>query len=62
MMVRVRCSALTLLMLRVFTNDHDFALALNDLALFANGLDGRSDFHWKYLLLSDALKIIWSAK
>ena len=49
-------------MLRVFTNDHDFALALNDLALFANGLDGRSDFHWKYLLLFGALLFIWSAK
>ena len=41
-------------MLRVFTNNHDFALALNDLALFADGLDGRSDFHWKYLLVSGA--------
>ena len=46
-----RVSALTLLMLRVFTNDHDFALALNDLALFAHGLDGRSYLHWDYLLL-----------
>ena len=32
-------------MLGVFANDHDFALALDDLALFAHGLDGRSYFH-----------------
>ena len=25
--------------------DHDFALALDDLALLAHGLDRRSDFH-----------------
>ena len=48
-------------MLRVFTNNHDFALALNDLALFADGLDGRSDFHGKYLLVFDA-RITSSAK
>ena len=37
--------ALTLLMLGVFADNHDAALALDDLALFANGLHGRTDFH-----------------
>ena len=32
-------------MLGVLANDHNFALALDDLALFAHGLDTRSDFH-----------------
>ena len=48
-------SALTLalLVLGVLADDHDFAMALDDLALFAHGLDGRSDFHCisSYLLL-----------
>ena len=39
-------------MLRVFANDHNFALALDDLALLAHGLNGRSDFHLYYLLLA----------
>ena len=34
-----------LFMLGVFANYHDFALALNDFALLAHGLHGRSDFH-----------------
>ena len=38
-------------MLRVFTDNHDFTLALNNLALFANLFDRRSDFHSEYLLL-----------
>ena len=38
-------------MLGVFADDHDSALALNDLALFAHGLNGRSDFHAIFLLL-----------
>ena len=37
--------ALSLFVLRVFADNHDFALALDDLALFAHGLDTRSDFH-----------------
>ena len=37
--------ALLLLVLGVFADNHDFALALDDLALFAHGLDTRSDFH-----------------
>ena len=37
--------ALTLLVLGVFANNHNFALALDDLALLAHGLDTRSDFH-----------------
>ena len=37
--------ALTLLVLGVFANNHNFALALDDLALLAHGLDARSDFH-----------------
>ena len=44
-------SALTLLVLRVLANNHDFTLALDDLALLAHGLHGRSDFHCSYLLL-----------
>ncbi len=36
---------LTLLVLGVLADDHDFALALDDLALLAHGLHGRSDFH-----------------
>ena len=45
-------SALTLLVLRVLADDHDFTLALDDLALLAHGLHGRSDFHLLYLLLA----------
>ena len=37
--------ALTLFVLRVLTDDHDFTLALDDLALFAHFFDRRSDFH-----------------
>ena len=37
--------ALTLFMLGVVADDHDFALALDDLALLAHRLHGRSDFH-----------------
>ena len=32
-------------MLGVFADNHHAALALDDLALFANGLNGRSYFH-----------------
>ena len=32
-------------MLRILANDHDAALALDDLALFADRLNGRSHFH-----------------
>ena len=45
-------SALTLLVLGILANDHDFALALDDLALLAHGLNGRSYFHLIYLLLA----------
>ena len=38
-------SALALLVLRVLADNHDTALALDDLALFADGLHGRSHFH-----------------
>ena len=38
-------SALLLLMLGILADDHDATLALDDLALFANGLDRRSHFH-----------------
>ena len=37
--------ALLLLVLRILTDDHNAALALDDLALFADGLYGRSHFH-----------------
>jgi hypothetical protein len=36
---------LALLVARVLTDDADDALAANDLALVANLLDGRTDFH-----------------
>ena len=38
-------SALLLLVLRVFADHHDAPLALDDLALFADGLDRRSNLH-----------------
>ena len=38
-------STLSLLMLGVLADHHDFTLALDDLALFAHGLNTRSDFH-----------------
>ena len=37
--------ALALLMLGVFADHHHAALALDDLALFADGLHRRTDFH-----------------
>ena len=37
---------LTLLVLGIFADNHNFALALDDLALFAHGLNGRSYFHF----------------
>ena len=43
--------ALSLLVLGVLANNHDFALALDDLALLAHRLHGRSYFHLFYLLL-----------
>ena len=39
-------------MLGVLADNHDFALALDYLALFAHGLHGRSYFHLFYLLLA----------
>ena len=44
--------ALSLLVLGVFANYHDFALALDDFALLAHRLHGRSYFHLFYLLLA----------
>ena len=38
-------SALLLLMLRILANDHDATLALDYLALLADGFHGRSYFH-----------------
>ena len=51
-------------MLGVLADDHDFAFALDDFALFAHGLNGRSYFHLFYLLLaspdnSAAGDVIW---
>lgn len=37
--------ALALLVLGILTDDHDFSLALNNLALLTNLLNRRSDFH-----------------
>ena len=47
------CSTLTLLVLGVRANDHDFAMAPDDFAVLANRLDARSDFHFSLLLNSD---------
>ena len=46
------CCGLTLLLLvlGIFANDHHMTLALDDLALFAHGLNGRSHFHLDCLL------------
>ena len=49
--------SLSLLMLGVFADDHDFALALDDFALFAHGLYGRSDFH--FCLLARFTKFLY---
>ena len=49
---RASALTLTLLVLRVLADDHDFALALDDLALLTHGLYGRSDFHLFFLLLA----------
>ena len=38
-------SALLLLVLRILADDHHTALALNDLALFADRLHRRTNFH-----------------
>ena len=37
-------------MLRIFADDHHAAFALDDLALLADFLHRRSDFHKEYLL------------
>ena len=50
-----RASALALLVLRVFTDDHDFTLALDDLAFFTHLLNRRSDFHLCALLISEVV-------
>ena len=49
---RISRLALALLVLGVLADDHDFTLALDDLALFAHGLHGRSHFHVLFLLVS----------
>ena len=43
---RRRFLALLLLVLRVLADDHDTALALDDLALLADRLDRRSNLHF----------------
>ena len=47
--------ALTLFVLGILTDNHDFSLALNNLALLANFLYRRSDFHLNALLKKLAL-------
>ena len=39
-------------MLGILADDHDTAFALDDLALFADGLNRRPDFHAHFLLLA----------
>jgi len=43
---------LSLLMLGVLANDTDAALALNDFAFFADGLDRRSHFHGQFSFIA----------
>jgi hypothetical protein len=50
--VFVRGLALLLLMLGILADDHHAALALDDLALLANGFYRRPDFHRNFLLVS----------
>ena len=45
-------SALSLLMLGVFADNHDLTLALDDLAFLAHGFYGRSNFHFLNLLFT----------
>ena len=54
--------ALALLMLRVFTDYHNFTLALDYLALFAHFLDRRSDFHWNTSLKKNFYCLAYKAK
>ena len=50
-------------MLGVLADDHDAALALDDLALLAHGLNGRSHFHdVASLLQSDRSVSSWNAR
>ena len=44
------CLALLLLVLGILADDHDVALALDDLALLANGLYRRTNLHGEILL------------
>jgi hypothetical protein len=37
--------SLSLFVFRIFADHHDVAMALDDFALVADFLDGRSDFH-----------------
>ena len=46
-------SALTLFVLRVFTNDHDFTMSFDDLAFLADSFDGRLNFHFLTPFLSE---------
>ena len=55
----VLVSALLLLMLGVFADNHDAAFALDDLALFANGFHTRSYFHGGSPFASYGQKIIF---
>ena len=50
--------ALLLLVLRIFANDHDAALTLDNLALFADGFNGRSYFHVCCLLTSSNRSVL----
>lgn len=49
-------------MLRIFTDYHDFTLALDYLALFAHFLDRRSDFHWNTSLKKNFYCLAYKAK
>ena len=55
-------SALALLVLGVLADNHDLAMALYYLALLAHGLDGRPDFHLKFLLSKGVVPVTWISR
>ena len=50
---------LLLLVLGILADDHDAALAFDDLALLADLFHRRSDFHRKNHVLSDSRAALW---
>ena len=66
-MLNVKELALALFVLRVVTDHHDLAFALDHFALFADGLNRRSYFHVVSLLVPGSWTVsrqavIWNAR